>query len=189
VSIGETLSAARRSADMSVEQVSRLTRVRATLVRQIEDGDFSQCGGAVYARGHIRSIAHVVGIDPEPLIAEYDAQHQGALPEPSIPAPPLEPEAVRATPRGPNWGAAMAVALSVVCVWGLVTVFTGDAPARAPQPLAGPSVSPAPSAPASPCIPVRVPVAAGSDAGLGPPGPGEPAADRRRGQQLGAGHR
>ena len=43
--------------------------------RSIEQGDFSPCGGDFYARGHIRSIAEVVGIDPVPLIREYDEEH------------------------------------------------------------------------------------------------------------------
>src|SRR5690349_4133503 len=110
---------------MSVEEVSGLTRVRQTLVRQIEDDDYSQCGGDFYARGHIRNIAQAIGIDPVPLVAEFDAAHHHV----SGPTAPkatqvFEPEAVRPERRGPNWSAAMAVALAVVCVWGLVSVFT-----------------------------------------------------------------
>ncbi len=75
MSIGETLADARRQAGLTVTQVSRETRIRESIIRDIERGDFSACGGDFYARGHIRSIAGVVGTDPVPLISEYDGEH------------------------------------------------------------------------------------------------------------------
>jgi cytoskeletal protein RodZ len=35
---------------------------------EIEQGEVSSCGPAVYARGHLRAIAAVLQIDPQPLI-------------------------------------------------------------------------------------------------------------------------
>ena len=32
--------------------------------------DFTLCGGDVYARGHVRTIAKVVGADPDALVAK-----------------------------------------------------------------------------------------------------------------------
>jgi cytoskeletal protein RodZ len=68
---------------MSIEDVAADTRIRATLIRAIEADDFSLCGGAVYARGHIRSIARFLGIDAAPLIAEFDAANQ--VERPTVP--------------------------------------------------------------------------------------------------------
>ena len=76
MSIGETLAVARRRAGLSVAQVSERTRIRETIIRGIEDDDYSACGGDFYARGHIRAIAKVVGTDSEPLIREYDTLHR-----------------------------------------------------------------------------------------------------------------
>jgi cytoskeletal protein RodZ len=75
VSIGDTLAEARRQSGLTITQVSQQTRIRETIIRAIEQGDFSSCGGDFYARGHIRSIAEVVGVDPVPLIREYDEEH------------------------------------------------------------------------------------------------------------------
>ena len=75
MSIGDTLAEARRQRGLTITQVSQETRIRETLIRGIEQGDFSSCGGDFYARGHIRSIASVVGVDPVPLIREYDEEH------------------------------------------------------------------------------------------------------------------
>ena len=75
MAIGETLAEARRQAGLTVTQVSERTRIRESIIRGIEQGDFSACGGDFYARGHIRSIAGAVGLDPVPLIKEYDTEH------------------------------------------------------------------------------------------------------------------
>jgi cytoskeletal protein RodZ len=75
VSIGDTLAQARRQAGLTIVQVSQETRIRESIISAIEQGDFSSCGGDFYARGHIRSIASVVGTDPVVLIREYDEEH------------------------------------------------------------------------------------------------------------------
>jgi cytoskeletal protein RodZ len=90
VNIGGALAEARSEAGLTINQVSERTRIRATIIRDIERDDYSTCGGDFYARGHIRAIARVVGVDPVPLIKEYDAAH---LP------PPQPPPASR---RGPH---------------------------------------------------------------------------------------
>ena len=76
MSIGETLAEARHEAGLTVAQVSGRTRIRETIIRNIEHDDFSECGGDFYARGHIRAIAKAVMADPEPLIEDYDAVHR-----------------------------------------------------------------------------------------------------------------
>jgi cytoskeletal protein RodZ len=114
VSIGDTLAEARRQADLTVTQVSQRTCIRETIIRAIERGDYSACGGDFYARGHIRSIARAVGADPEPLVREYDQAH--GAPQSISAADVFEP----ATPikirerRRPNWSVALAVALAAV---------------------------------------------------------------------------
>ncbi len=78
--IGETLAQARRQAGLTLAQVSKQTRIRETIIRNIEANDFSDCGGDFYARGHIRAIAKAVGTDPEPLIQDYDIDHRATGP-------------------------------------------------------------------------------------------------------------
>ena len=66
-------------------------------------------GGDVYARGHIRTLAKAVHLDPAPLLAQYDAEH-GGRPAPTPAAPLFEAERIRPERRGPNWTAAMVAA-------------------------------------------------------------------------------
>jgi Helix-turn-helix domain len=94
VSIGGALAEARSQAGLTIRQVSERTRIRETIIRDIERDDYSACGGDFYARGHIRAIARVVGADSVPLIAEYDAAH--------APPPELEQPGHDAGSNGPG---------------------------------------------------------------------------------------
>jgi transcriptional regulator with XRE-family HTH domain len=76
VSIGEGLARARHEAGLSLAQISQRTRIREKIIADIENDDYSACGGDFYARGHIRSIARAIGTDPGPFIREYDAAQQ-----------------------------------------------------------------------------------------------------------------
>jgi cytoskeletal protein RodZ len=91
VSIGEALASARRQAGLTITQVSQRTRIRETIIRGIEQDDFSACGADFYARGHIRAIARAEGVDPEPLVREYDSSH--GTPQASTPADIAGPSA------------------------------------------------------------------------------------------------
>jgi cytoskeletal protein RodZ len=114
MSIGDALAEGRRQAGLTITQVSHRTCIRETIIRGIERSDFSGCGGDFYARGHIRSMACAVGVNPDPLIAEYDVT-MGA-PQAISAADVFQP----VTPvklkerRRPNWTAAMALALIVI---------------------------------------------------------------------------
>jgi cytoskeletal protein RodZ len=114
VSIGDSLAAARGQAGLTVTQVSQRTCIRETIIRGIERGDYSACGGDFYTRGHIRSIARAVGADPEPFITDYDATL--GPPPPIAAAEVFQPSSpVRFKERRrPNWTAAMALALALV---------------------------------------------------------------------------
>ncbi|MFJ4966234.1 cytoskeletal protein RodZ [Streptomyces sp. ADI96-02] len=124
-SIGRALQQARIAAGLTVEEVSSSTRVRIPIVHALEEDDFSRCGGDVYARGHIRMFARAVGIDPEPLIEQYDDEH-GGRPAPTPAAPLFEAERIRSEPRRPNWTAAMVAAIVAVVGFVGFTLFSGD---------------------------------------------------------------
>ena len=104
--IGEALAGARRQADLTVTEVSERTRIRATIIRAIENDDYSACGGDFYARGHIRSIAKVVGTDPELLIHEYDTAHREPGVYSTVSLEELLASAAEAPQHhGPDWAA------------------------------------------------------------------------------------
>jgi cytoskeleton protein RodZ len=156
VSVGETLTHARQEKGLSVEDVTAATRIRAGLIRSIENDDFNPCGGAVYARGHIRSIARVLDIDPAPLVAEFDRTHSDETgPAPVlVPAAAVDPEVAHADPKRANWAAAMAVALVAICIFAAISLITNNKGASSRQTANDrPSARPTSTAPSTPGTP------------------------------------
>ncbi|MGP3774684.1 helix-turn-helix domain-containing protein [Streptomyces sp. SDT5-1] len=123
-SIGRALQQARVDAGLTVDEVSQSTRVRIPIVQAIEQDDFSRCGGDVYARGHIRTLARAVGLDPEPLLEQFGDEH-GGRPAPTPATPLFEAERIRSEPRRPNWTAAMVAAIVAVVAFVGYTAFSG----------------------------------------------------------------
>jgi cytoskeletal protein RodZ len=124
VSIGDTLAEARRQAGLTITQVSEQTRIRESIIRSIEQGDFSTCGGDFYARGHIRSIAEVVGVDPVPLIRAFDEEHgpPGNMRASQI-FQPVTPIRIR-EPRRLHLGRVLAVAVLAAAGYGAYHVIS-----------------------------------------------------------------
>lgn len=123
-SIGRALRQARIDAGLTVDDVTNATRVRIAIVQAIEADNFAPCGGDVYARGHIRTLAKAVHLDPAPLLAQYDDSH-GGRPAPTPAAPLFEAERIRPERRGPNWTAAMVAAIVAVVGFVGFTAFKG----------------------------------------------------------------
>lgn len=130
MSIGDTLADARRQTGLTITQVSQQTRIRESIIASIEQGDFSACGGDFYARGHIRSIASVVGLDPIPLIREYDEEHgpPAAMRAAQVfePATPIK---IR-EPRRFGFGKAVAVVLLAAIGFGVYHLVSTNSPSR-----------------------------------------------------------
>ncbi|HCA85929.1 MAG TPA: DUF4115 domain-containing protein [Streptomyces sp.] len=152
-SIGRALQQARIDAPLTVDQVSAITRVRIPIVHAIEQDDFSRCGGDVYARGHIRTLARAVGIDAAALVEQYDAEH-GGRPEPTPAAPLFEAERIRSEPSRPNWTAAMVAAIvAVVGFVGFTLLGGGDGGGTPTAGDAATSTAEAEPSPAKPADP------------------------------------
>ena len=159
-SLGAALRAAREAAELSVEDVSARTRIRATVVRDLEADRIESSGGAIYARGHVKSICGSVGVPAAPYLDLFSRQ-VGTEPvltlQPSLPEPrhaatePLHvPTAAPPERRGPNWAAAAAAALAVIV--GLFVVGQLTKPDKTDSVT---TASATPSAAASPA-PVKV---------------------------------
>ncbi|WP_330332961.1 DUF4115 domain-containing protein [Streptomyces sp. NBC_00536] len=161
-SIGTALQQARIAAGLTVDEVSSTTRVRIPIVHAIEQDDFTRCGGDVYARGHIRTLARAVHLDPEPLVESYDAAH-GGRPAPTPAAPMFEAERIRPERQRPNWTAAMVAAIvAVIGFVGFTVLKGGDDETK--RPVAEGSASPQPAKqpgakPATPAKPQQTPQA------------------------------
>jgi cytoskeletal protein RodZ len=128
VSIGDTLAEARRQAGLTITQVSHRTRIRESIIRAIEQDDFSACGGDFYARGHIRSVAEAVGADPAPLVRQYDQDHgsPGGMRAAQI-FQSATPVKIR-EPRNLHLGRVLAVVLLAVIGFAAYHFVSGNGP-------------------------------------------------------------
>lgn len=129
--IGEKLLSARLAAGLTAREVSESTRITVEVLHRVEAGQFARCGGDVYARGHIRAYARAVGLDPEPMLAEYGAitlppLTRRDLRKPRVSGQPAK-DAVGPAPRGAQKAAAQR-ARSV-----LPTIVPGAVPSLVPM--------------------------------------------------------
>jgi len=136
LSIGPAITAAREASGLSIADVSERTRIRKGVITAIELGDFSHCGGDVYAKGHLRSIGIAIGADASAWVTAYEQQFGSAAPTATevFDSETSSPIRIR---RGVNWSAIMAAAL-VIAV-GLVVVQvtqSSDDPGRGQGTLA-----------------------------------------------------
>jgi len=126
--IGMEVRRAREWLAMSVDDLAERTRIRPYVIESIEMGDFSPCGGDFYARGHLRMLASVLGVDPAPIVSSYDAHLASAPVSPrAVFDAELSTGVLRPTGRGGSrWGALVGAVLVLLLVWGVARFFLAD---------------------------------------------------------------
>jgi hypothetical protein len=121
--VGPELVAARTRLGLTVDQLAERTRIRPHVIESIEVDDFAPCGGDFYARGHLRTLARVLGVDAVPLLRAYDDKYADA---PINPRRVFEAElatgssgGIRSTRGGPNWSVLIAAIMTLVLAWSI----------------------------------------------------------------------
>ncbi|GIH60061.1 membrane protein [Microbispora siamensis] len=123
MSVGAVLAEARERAGLTVRQLSERTRIRETVIERFERDDFSV--GDFYARGHIRTIASDLGLDPDEILRQYEQENADN-------ASPVKASAVfrgdvgERARRAPGWTKAVAVALAIVAVVVVARMLGGS---------------------------------------------------------------
>ena len=74
MSVGSRLKEIRKSANLTIEQLSARTRIPSSVIEDLERDNFSTCGGPTYARGHIRTIARVCGVGDSEILITFESQ-------------------------------------------------------------------------------------------------------------------
>ena len=68
---GERLAAARRAHEISATDIARELHLDERKVRALEQNDFALLGAPVFAKGHLRKYAELVGVPVDDVIADY----------------------------------------------------------------------------------------------------------------------
>jgi transcriptional regulator with XRE-family HTH domain len=69
MTLGEVLAAKRGERGLTIEQAASATRIRAHYLSALESNELERLAAPVYAKGHLRTYALFLGLDPEPLVA------------------------------------------------------------------------------------------------------------------------
>ena len=158
MSLGSLITQARKSAGLSIEDLSASTNIRGSLLREMESDSFSNCGGETYARGHIRNIATKLGVDPLIFIAAFEEEQmqvdrsmQDLLVEKGVMKEPQEARKV-------SWKVLATISVSSLFVVGLAQIIISNTSSLdIPEPIAtaSESASPTPSTSASEATPTE----------------------------------
>ncbi len=111
---GARLRTAREARGLSIEDIAERLRLNAALVLALEEDRLALLGAPVFARGHLRNYAVLVGVPEAEILAASVGE---TIPEPSfLPALDLKPR-IRSHA---SWGwpvAAIAFAILLVAVF------------------------------------------------------------------------
>lgn len=134
--IGPQLRAARERLRLSVDQLAERTRIRPHVIEAIEIDDFVPCGGDFYARGHLRTLGRVLGVEAAPLLETYAERYADA---PVDPRRVFEAELatgrggpLKGTRGGPNWSVLVAAVMAFVLIWSIARLVMDQPPSVTP---------------------------------------------------------
>ena len=154
--LGERFRAAREARGLSLSDVAEQIRIRSVYLAAIEDENWKSIGAPVYTRGFLRTYARFLGLEPEEVVAQFNAENAPVVPEPAtVPGPAVS---IGQSPsRNMSWmiwvASAVAALLIAFVVYNEVTLHQRSSAiaAASPAPSALPSNA-APVAEASPGI-------------------------------------
>jgi cytoskeletal protein RodZ len=109
---GERLKRERDMREVSMDELSKSTRISSRFLQALENEDWEKLPGGIFGHGFVRSIARYLGLDEEALLSEYDSARAEKLP------PPAERPEER-IPSPPKWIPPVAVLVIVLLLVGL----------------------------------------------------------------------
>ncbi|HXY25280.1 MAG TPA: RodZ domain-containing protein [Candidatus Acidoferrum sp.] len=109
---GERLKRERELREVSIEELTKSTRISKRFLEALENENWDRLPGGVFGHGFVRTIARYLGLDEESLIAEYDL----ARAETTTAAPPKPEERI---PPPPKWVPVLTVFALLLALIGL----------------------------------------------------------------------
>ena len=144
-SIGRYLRGAREARAMSVEEVSRATRIPVVSIERIEADHFDDLPGEVFVRGFLKAYARSVALPVEDVLARYTASRRVAFVTPLPLATPVRKQQPK------RFGVAIAFVLLLILFTLALSIVLRPRGHTLPQELS--------SAPAAPALSPSNPLA------------------------------
>jgi cytoskeletal protein RodZ len=98
MTLGEILAARRGERGLTIQQAAAATRIRAHYLSALESDELERLAAPVYAKGHLRTYARYLGLDPEPLVEMLHTKAQDPHRLLSIGKLAMRPRMVLTTP-------------------------------------------------------------------------------------------
>lgn len=134
---GERLRVARRANDISVRDVAKELHLDEFKVRALEKNEFDVLGAPVFAKGHLRKYAELVGVSVDDVMTDYYQMNRATGAPPVVGHRQKPPREINLVP----WIlAAVAVLLIAGVAWWWFAL-------RSPSPAPAPAAEPATLAP------------------------------------------
>ena len=172
-SVGDYLRELRQRRGLSLEEMSRATRVASRYLECLESDRFSALPAPVFTRGFIRAYCQAVGEPPDEALARYESR-DGATPPPPRTTPAAGPPPVPAE-SGARSRSAVLVSFVLLVILGmaLFAVALMTQPAREERVDRRPPADAVASlpAPAAPTVPEASPPSSPPAASPTPPRP------------------
>src|SRR5882724_4410709 len=108
LTVGSFLRQLREAKSLSVEEISRATRVPSSSVERIESDRFDELPGEVFVRGFLKSYARALGVPADEVLARYTASRRVAW------VTPLPIASVVKPARSHRFGVAIAFVLLLI---------------------------------------------------------------------------
>jgi len=122
---GERLAEARREQQLSVHEIAKELHLDEPKVRALERNDFDVLGAPVFAKGHLKTYAQLVNVDPADVLSDYYHLNRSATSEPLI---STRPKPRRELSPGP-WIAVIVVIVVVVSAFWWFSSSSDSEPA------------------------------------------------------------
>src|SRR5438094_7338718 len=174
-SVGDYLRELRDRRGISLEEISRITRVASSYLEALESDRQSALPAPVFTRGFIRAYCQALGESPDEALARYDGR-EGGVPAPPRPAaPPSTPATTTESEARSRSAVLVSFVLLVILGMALFAVALMTQPAREERVDRRPPADVVASlpAPAAPTVPEASPP---SSPPAAPPTPPRPAA-------------
>jgi len=109
---GERLKRERELREVSIDELTKATRISTRFVQALENEDWDKLPGGIFGHGFVRTIARYLGLDEEDLLGEYDMARADKI----QPPPPKVEERI---PSPPKWIPTAAVFIVLLLAVGV----------------------------------------------------------------------
>src|SRR5579862_6765931 len=82
---GQRLRTERERRNLGLQKAADELHLDAWVLEALEDEDYQRIGPSVYAKGHLKRYAELLGLPPAEIMAGYESRGQAPAPPPQTP--------------------------------------------------------------------------------------------------------